>query len=277
MHRLLLIGDDLSVLAGLKTQPDVPPFEVEVAAGGVDAVRRLRQRHFGLVITSPRTSVDEDLAVLDEIREMRPNLPAILLASRPTREEVIGALRAHAFACFSAPFDWSEVATMVKAAFSGENWREGIQVLSATDDWITLRVQSRILTAERLVQFMRELSTDQPGDTRENLLMAFREILLNAMEHGTGFDPNQAIEVSAVRTERAIVYYFRDPGPGFSRQRLPQATSSNAAEDVEATLAFREGAGMRPGGFGMLIVRQLVDEVIYNETGNQVILVKHTK
>jgi anti-sigma regulatory factor (Ser/Thr protein kinase) len=33
---------------------------------------------------------------------------------------------------------------------------------------------------------------------------------------------------------------------------------------------------MRPGGFGMLIVRQLVDEVMYSETGNEVILIKHT-
>ena len=32
---------------------------------------------------------------------------------------------------------------------------------------------------------------------------------------------------------------------------------------------------MRPGGFGMLIVRQVVDEVAYNERGNEVLLIKH--
>ncbi len=32
---------------------------------------------------------------------------------------------------------------------------------------------------------------------------------------------------------------------------------------------------MRPGGFGMLITSQAVDEVIYNQKGNEVILIKH--
>jgi anti-sigma regulatory factor (Ser/Thr protein kinase) len=33
---------------------------------------------------------------------------------------------------------------------------------------------------------------------------------------------------------------------------------------------------MRPGGFGILLSKQLVDELIYNEAGNEVLLVKHT-
>ena len=165
---------------------------------------------------------------------------------------------------------------MVKRALSEEHWRSGIAVLSATPDWLTLRVQSRILTAERVVQFMRELASDRPGDEREDLVLAFREMLLNAMEHGSGFDPEQVIEVSAVRTARSIVYHFRDPGPGFQRQALPHATRSSEPEDIVAAAEFRDEAGLRPGGFGMLIVRNLVDEVIYNEAGNQVILVKYT-
>jgi len=33
--------------------------------------------------------------------------------------------------------------------------------------------------------------------------------------------------------------------------------------------------GLRPGGFGILLTRQLVDELIYNETGNEVLLIKY--
>ena len=33
--------------------------------------------------------------------------------------------------------------------------------------------------------------------------------------------------------------------------------------------------GLRSGGFGMLIVRQIVDEMVYNERGNEVLLIKH--
>ena len=42
-----------------------------------------------------------------------------------------------------------------------------------------------------------------------------------------------------------------------------------------STAIKRAELGMRPGGFGMLIVRQIVDEVVYNERGNEVLLIKH--
>jgi anti-sigma regulatory factor (Ser/Thr protein kinase) len=43
-----------------------------------------------------------------------------------------------------------------------------------------------------------------------------------------------------------------------------------------ATLDRRAEVGKRPGGFGMLIARQVVDELVYNEQGNEVLLIKHT-
>ena len=33
--------------------------------------------------------------------------------------------------------------------------------------------------------------------------------------------------------------------------------------------------GIRPGGFGLLLTRSLVDEVIYNQSGNEVLVVKY--
>jgi anti-sigma regulatory factor (Ser/Thr protein kinase) len=43
------------------------------------------------------------------------------------------------------------------------------------------------------------------------------------------------------------------------------------------TAVERAEDGLRPGGFGMLIVRQIVDELVYNERGNEVLLIKHLK
>jgi len=108
------------------------------------------------------------------------------------------------------------------------------------------------------------------------LITAFREVLLNAIEHGAGFDSDLTVEVAALRTQRSIVYYFRDPGPGFNRERLPHAAGSNTIENPIAHIEYREAHGMRPGGFGIMLTKQLVDEVIYNEIGNEVLLIKHT-
>ena len=37
----------------------------------------------------------------------------------------------------------------------------------------------------------------------------------------------------------------------------------------------REAEGMRPGGYGLLLAGGTVDELIYNEIGNEVLLVKY--
>ena len=42
-----------------------------------------------------------------------------------------------------------------------------------------------------------------------------------------------------------------------------------------STTLHRADAGMRPGGFGMLIVSRVADEIAYNEAGNEVLLIKH--
>ncbi len=108
-------------------------------------------------------------------------------------------------------------------------------------------------------------------------MTAFREMLINAMEHGAGFDPEKVIEVTAAQTARAIVFHFRDPGDGFDRTDLDHAAQSSHPEQVIASAIERSEAGLRPGGFGMLIVRQIVDEMVYNERGNEVLLIKHLK
>jgi anti-sigma regulatory factor (Ser/Thr protein kinase) len=148
----------------------------------------------------------------------------------------------------------------------------GIQVQSAVPHWVALRVACRRVNAERLAQFMNELAGDLPETDRYQLITAFREVLLNAMEHGAGFDPEKVVEVAAVRTERTLVYYFKDPGPGFD-VRAPKMVASE--DDPITHLAEREAEGKRAGGFGLLLASKLVDEVHFNESGNEVILVKH--
>jgi anti-sigma regulatory factor (Ser/Thr protein kinase)/CheY-like chemotaxis protein len=271
MKRILVIDNDSTWVS----QSSVLPYEVETAHGSLDALRRLRQRAFDVMVTSGRSHIEEDLALFEESRRVRPGLKAIFLAPSATTPAVIAALRAQVFGCLVAPFTFTEVADMIRAAAETTDWRDGIQVLAARAEWISLRVTCSLVTAERLTGFMSAMRSDVPESIREDLLFAFREVLMNAMEHGAGFDPDKVIDVSAVRTERAIVYYFRDPGQGFDLGAVSHPAVATPATDPMAHLEYRAAQGLRPGGFGMLIVRQLVDEVMYSEAGNEVLLIKH--
>ena len=47
------------------------------------------------------------------------------------------------------------------------------------------------------------------------------------------------------------------------------------SEDPIGHMMVREALGLREGGFGILMSRGLVDELKYNESGNEVRLVKY--
>ena len=249
--------------------------EIHHCVGAAEAIRWLRSQAAQVVVTDPETPIGEDLAVAREISSVRPGIRTIVLAQAATGSELIAAIRAHVFACFTAPFELSEVVDMVRTALSATDWRDGIEVVSGLPHWLTLRVSCHMLTAERLVAFMSELQTAVPDQERDLLIAAFRELLLNAMEHGAGFDPDKVIEVTAAKTARAIVYHFRDPGNGFDGDDLHHAARSAIADDVETSARRRAEMGLRLGGFGMLIARQVADELVYNERRNEVLLIKH--
>ena len=246
--------------------------QIDESFGEADADRRLRRNAYDVIVTSPATPAARDLAMVIEARDQQPGIRTVVIAPELTAVDIITALRHEVFACFAMPVVPDELRESIAQALDAENWKNGIEVISALPDWITLRVSCRRISADRMTHYVTELAKGIPNPERTGLATAFREVLLNAMEHGAGFDPDKVIEVAAVRTARTIVYYFKDPGPGFN----PKAPGLVATErDPLSHLSYREAEGKRPGGFGMLLTSKLVDEVHYNERGNEVFLVKH--
>jgi anti-sigma regulatory factor (Ser/Thr protein kinase)/DNA-binding NarL/FixJ family response regulator len=274
MTRVLLVGKADAIRSSLERAPLPPDCEIELCGGNVEAVRVLCARHYDVVVTQPSSSVHDSLPLALELQAARPGVRVIVLASAAAPAEIVAALRARVYACFTTPFDHEEIAAITVQALKEGHWRDSIEVVSGLPNWMTLRVSSGRLTAERLVRFMTEYRSDVPEAERDLLMTAFREMLMNAMEHGAGFDPEKVIEVSAAKTSRSIVYHFRDPGDGFKPDTLPDEPMTTH-DQLVAHVEAREAAGKRPGGFGMLIVKQVVDEVLYNERGNEVLLIKY--
>jgi anti-sigma regulatory factor (Ser/Thr protein kinase) len=100
-------------------------------------------------------------------------------------------------------------------------------------------------------------------------------MLMNAITHGGQFDPSQYVEIQYVRGQRAVACRVKDPGRGFALDELYHAAVSNPFEDPVRHMQVRDAIGLPPGGYGILLSRHLVDELIYNEAGNEVVLVKY--
>jgi anti-sigma regulatory factor (Ser/Thr protein kinase) len=208
------------------------------------------------------------------LRLVRPHTRLIILTEEFVTGDVLAAIRERAFSYFARPFSTEKLNEIIHVAMTEPYWDDGIEILSATPNWVRLCVRCDPVTANRLIQFFREAS-DLPDVETEEVATAFREILLNAIEHGGNFDPSQHVEIGYVRTRRMVICRVKDPGQGFSISELKHAAVTNPPEDPFQHMSVREERGLRPGGFGILMAKKLVDELLYNEKGNEVILVKN--
>ena len=162
---------------------------------------------------------------------------------------------------------------VVQSSLNASSESQPIEVISAQPHWVELLVPCTRDTAERIHQVVARLGADLPHDVLESVSFAFRELMLNAVEWGGKLDPNRQVRISCVRTNRVLIYRIADPGQGFRFDDLAHAAVSH--EDPIEHLGIREEMSLRAGGFGLLMVRAQVDELVYNEKHNEVIFMKY--
>lgn len=239
-----------------------------------EALTAVEQRSYELIITDEKTTGMEDLELLRKIRVKRPHTRMIILTNESTPQEVIACMREHAFSYFSLPFSADALADMIRLAVDAPCWDDGIEIEMATPEWIRLHVRCEIKTADRLIQFLREIA-ELPEGERVQVGTAFREMLMNAMEHGGHLDPEKYVHIEYVRARRMVACTITDPGPGFTLDEIPHAAIANPEDEPVKHLVLREELGMRPGGFGIMLAQKLVDQLIYGQHGNEVMLIKY--
>jgi len=145
----------------------------------------------------------------------------------------------------------------------------------AKPDWVELVVPCDRGAAARSQAVLGRLEADLPEDVRNSVGQAFRELLMNAIEWGGELDPTQSVRISYLRARRMLLYRIADPGHGFNFESLSHAAVSNPSDRPMEHAAVREEMGLRPGGFGLVLTRAMVDELLYNEAHNEVVFVKY--
>ena len=274
VRNALVVGADSQARTLLSEVLEPGSWSVLSVPDNLAALAAARRKTFDLIVTSDRTSGKEDVELLRQIRRVRPHTRLIILAAEGTPSDVISSMREHAFSYFSKPFPSDTLAEMIRLATEEPVWDDGIEVISGTPELIRIRVRCDLKTADRLVQFLNEIS-ELPDPEKNQVAMAFREMLLNAIEHGGHLDPSQYVEIDYVRARHMINCHIKDPGVGFTLDEIPHAAIANPTDDPIRHIAIREEQGIRPGGFGVLLAQHLVDELIYGQDGNEVILIKY--
>lgn len=126
----------------------VPDVIEQLKAKGVESepapaeLSQLAEDHPGAVVLTSQTRPE-----LNELLAAHDGIKAILLAGPADNADIVpDLLRQHWFGYFAPPFDWDEVRSAVHEAAAIQSWSDGIELLSARPNWLTLQVRCRRYT-----------------------------------------------------------------------------------------------------------------------------------
>lgn len=274
MTRILVVDDDRATRHVLTSVLEQAGFDVAGAKDGVDALAKLARRRFDLMLLDVWMPRMNGLELLTRLRTRKRRPRVIVMTSDDTPETVLKAVKEQAMRYVHKPVAPEALVETVRDALQAPEIAP-IDVISARPDWVEMVVPCTRESADRIQSVMAHLDTDLAPELRESIAYALRELVMNAVEWGGKLDPSRKVRIAYLRARRMLLYRIADPGPGFDIDNLPHSAISYPAEEPMAHMLVREEKGIRPGGFGLLMVRANVDELLYNEQRNEVVFVKY--
>jgi CheY-like chemotaxis protein/anti-sigma regulatory factor (Ser/Thr protein kinase) len=274
MSKILVVDDDRVTRHLVRKVLTGAGFSTSIAKDGVEALKVLGTQRFDLLLLDVWMPRMNGLDVLAKLRNSKTRPRVVVMTSDDAPETLLTAVRDQAFMYVHKPVAPATLLETVRGALQAPE-PAPIEVTSARPDWVELVVPCTREAGERIHAVMANLGTKLDPKLRDSIAYAFRELLTNAIEWGGKLDPNRTVRISCLRAKRMLIYRIADPGEGFNIDDLPHAAIGQPSDDPIAHMQVREDKGIRPGGFGLLMVRASVDELLYNEKRNEVVFVKY--
>jgi len=275
MSHILVTDDDATTRQMIRGVLKKNGHTVTTASDGVSALRAMQKKKFDLVLLDIWMPKMTGLGLLARLHEEKHIPKIIVMTSDQTSDTLLTAMRGHVYQFLRKPLDAEMLRVTVDNALSSAPSAPAIEVLSAQPHWVELLVPCEQSVVYRVQSFLSHLESGLSPDVADKVGYAFRELLNNAIEWGGRLDPNLKVRISYIRTKKMLMYRLDDPGPGFDLNNLKHAALNNPEEDPMAHMKAREEKGLRPGGLGLLLTQQMVDELVYNEARNEVVLIKY--
>ena len=120
------------------------------------------------------------------------------------------------------------------------------------------QLESQLDSLAKIESIVDELKEQYliPEDIYGNILVAVTEAVNNAIRHGNKLDPSKKVDFSFEPTEKDFIFKIQDKGTGFNPDLIPDPT---LAENLD-----------KPDGRGIFIMKNLSDEVAFEDEGRRV-------
>ncbi len=288
----ILVVDDDAVDRELAARclESLDDAEIVTAAEGAEAIETMSKGHPDLVLTDLRMPGMNGLELVNRVKEEFPLVPVVLMTSYGSERVAVEALQAGAASYVPKSDLKHHLAETVEQVLEiATARREKHAVLKCFDNRETHFELTNDLPLISAVSgyFQEGLERLGLGDDslRMNLGVALMEALSNAIIHGNlevgselrdedpreyydlierrrSEEPYASRRIRCIATESTerIGYVIEDEGPGFDHAALPDPT------DPENLVRVR--------GRGLMLIRTFMDDVAFNDTGNQLTMSK---
>jgi two-component system response regulator HydG len=119
--KILVVDDEPSQRKMLKANLTLDNYEVVESEDGSDAIKRVSEEFFDLILMDNRMSQVDGIEALTEIKKISPGIPIIIITAYASVETAVEALRAGAHDYLTKPLDMDEL--RIKLHQTLEFWR----------------------------------------------------------------------------------------------------------------------------------------------------------
>jgi DNA-binding NtrC family response regulator len=222
MERLLVVEDDAGVRTTIVNFLELEGYAVDTASSTDEALERLKQQAYPIVISDIYIDARTGLDVLEAARRKDPSCSVILMTARGTMETVMAATRGGAFDYIAKPFDLDRMLETVKRAEASRN-QETDEVepeeLPETD---------MIGSSTGMVEIYKTVSRVAPtdatvlieGETGTGKELVARMIHRNSPRHSQAFVPVDCASIAPTLLESELFGALKGAYTGADRDRM---------------------------------------------------------
>lgn len=159
-ERILVVDDDEGLLHLLRMRLSALGFSVTLCTTGSDALVAARQETFDIAITDLRLRAEDGLVLTEELLQIQPGLPVIILTAHGSIPNAVDAMQRGAFGYLTKPFEDNELkATIDKALIQLRLTREIQRLKSLVKELYGLEnVIARSPAMQRLFQQVAQIA-----------------------------------------------------------------------------------------------------------------------
>ncbi len=131
--RVLIVEDNEGLRAGIRVSLEESGYNVQDAATGEEAVRKLESEPFHVVVSDIRLGDLTGVDILKKAKEVNSEIEVILMTAYATVETAVQALRLGAFDYIQKPFELEHLKHRVRTALKMEKMRGELEVLQKAE------------------------------------------------------------------------------------------------------------------------------------------------